>query len=667
MKTITTYLFVLLAAMSIRVQAQDFSLKYGKITNDEVAMTSYDKDTTANAVVLYKRGDAYYDYLDKGFRINYEYETKIKIFNQDGADYANVTLSLYHEQGQNLRKETISRIEAHAYNLENGKIVKTKMDKSYIFEERVSPNRKLVKFSVPAVKAGTVIEYRYKIISDFPTQLDDWGIQQSIPIIFAQYEVKIPEYFKFRFETKGYEHIKVDESPENQSFTIRNSRGQSEAVQCTARKLKFTSTDVPAMKDDNYVWCVNDFMSHVTFELDGVMFPYETYKPFTQTWEDIEKTLKESDAWGDYLRMRNPFKDEMASLPLQEMNNTEKITAIFNLLRSKLKWNESYGFIGEDVKKALKNGTGTNAEFNFILMSMLKDAGIQSYPILLSHRTRGRLPLTYPSLNKISTFIVGALDSDTTMVYIDGSIKYGTINQLPPVLMVDRARLFNPKEGGYWVNLTNVGKNSVRCAINATIGEDGTLTGKRQTAYTGVQMASYKHSFYNAKDSLEFIEKRQKNIEVTINNYQQSGMEQFSPQVREIMDFTKNSMATDDRIYLNPMIFPHITENNFTDEERKLPVEFGFPYEFRLSNALTIPEGYEIEETPENLRFSTEDGGISCLYTLQHKDGVVTVNYVLQFKKIIFSQLEYPSLKIFWEKLIEKNNEQIILKKITDA
>ncbi len=659
--TRTKLLFFLVLLPSFCINAQEFSLKYGKITSDEMNMSNYPKDTTACAVVLYKQGEVYYEFVQDNFKITYDYRYKIKILNQDGVKYANVTIPFYSEKGS-AAKERIIKLEANAYNLENNKIVKTPLEKEYIFEEQVSTEWKQTKFSIPAVKAGTVIEYRYKISSNFYHTIADWTIQQDIPVKYAYLEVRIPEYFKFTIGSKGYEHIKTEDIPINETFYLSNS-GQSMSIQSNSRQLTFISEDVPALKDEDYVWCNNDYTSQVTFELHGIQMPYDTYKPYSRSWKDIEETLRDSHYFGDHLNMRNPYKEETKNLGLENLTPSERIRTLFHFLKSKMSWNEKYGFNGDHVKQAIKNGAGNNAEFNFVLLSMLKDADIEAYPILLSRRSRGRLPLSHPSLNQINTFIIGAKDTDSTMVYLDGSIIYGDVNILPPVLMVDRARVFNTKGEGYWTDLIQIGKNSISTMTTASVNEEGIITGSRQTSYKGIYSVLYKEAFYEAKDSAAFIDKTQTEDEITINEYQHTGMEKLSDACKEVMQFEKTTMTTDDHIYLNPMVFPHITKNSFIQQERKLPVEFAFPYYFRQVIVLTIPENYEIEEIPENMKFSTEDRSINCSYNLITNKNQIQLIYSFQINRVLFTQDEYPTLRTFWETLIKKNTEQIVLKK----
>jgi len=154
----------------------------------------------------------------------------------------------------------VSRIEAYAYNLEDGKINKTKMEKSYIFEEQLNTNLKQIKFSIPSVKAGTVIEYKYNITSELYWQFADMIIQQNIPVKYAKYEVLIPEYFNYNIETRGGEFLKMEEVPSNQNFTVMGDDHLTSSVNCSSRQLTFTVNDLSALKDEPNVWCDRRFL-----------------------------------------------------------------------------------------------------------------------------------------------------------------------------------------------------------------------------------------------------------------------------------------------------------------------------------------------------------------------------------------------------------------------
>ncbi len=100
-------------------------------------------------------------------------------------------------------KENIIGLDASAYNMENGKMVRTKMKKDMVFKERLNENQMALKFSIPQVKAGTLIEYEYRLESDFFFTIDSWKAQSDIPTLYAEYDIIIPEYFKFNTDMRG--------------------------------------------------------------------------------------------------------------------------------------------------------------------------------------------------------------------------------------------------------------------------------------------------------------------------------------------------------------------------------------------------------------------------------------------------------------------------------
>lgn len=644
--------------MVSQMSAQQFSTKFGKVTDDEVSMTTYAPDTAANAVILFKNGTTMYDLLANDFKITYVVETKIKVLKSEGTEYANIQIPYYSNERNPQTKEIVSQIEAIAYNMENGQVVKTKMKKEYIFRERLSDKYMQVKFSIPSVKAGTVIEYKYKIQSDFYYQLKDWEIQDEIPVMSSNYDITIPEYFKFNFEMRGASSIKTDRKEVPMSLS---AGGQ--VIRCNASNITFQANDIPALKGDDYIWCPDDYKSQIIFELSALDFGAGGYRSFTTSWEKIDELLLEDEDFGKLLKMKNPLQDEMNALNISSLSTDQKIAVLFRFLKSKISWNEKYGLYGMDIKKSIKSGTANNAELNFILISMLREAGIRAYPVVLSRRNLGIIPYTHPSINKINTFVVGIENSDSTRVYLDGSVEDGFINTLPPVLLTDRARIISTTKGDKWVDLSAIGRNIFRSTINATIDSEGNIKGDRSISAMGQNAANYRSHFKAAKDSTEYIEKREEKFDIKMLSYSQEGMRAFSPEVKESFTFTKASSASGDFLYINPIIFAHIDENPFIQEKRQLPVDFSYPYSVRMANVFIIPEGYQIEELPKSQMLKMDNKGGDCTYRVVGSGNRIQVSYVFNIYRTLFTSEEYPMLKNFWGAISDKSSEMIVLKK----
>lgn len=101
----------------------------------------------------------------------------------------------------------------------------------------------------------------------------------------------------------------------------------------------------------------------------------------------------------------------------------------------------------------------------------------------------------------------------------------------------------------------------------------------------------------------------------------------------------------------------------FTDVERNLPLEMPYQEEYSLSVILRIPEGYTVDELPKSTSINSEDGQSICRYYSAVNQQTVSIKYVFKQNKLLYLSTEYPSLKKFFETIVEKNNEMLVLKK----
>lgn len=644
------------------INAQWSNYKFGKISKQELEMTRYPNDTAASAVVLYHDGQTYYQTFNNQFRIVTEISKRIKILKPEGVDVANISFRLACSRSA---CDVYEKLEANAYNLENSKVVRSRLDKKYIFEEKASDYLKLVKFAIPNAVAGTVIEYKYTVISPFYYNIPTWFFQSEIPVQHARYEVLIPEYFQYNIESKGYEHINVRETAENQTFSFRTERGASNTpLNCTSRKIVYQMSDIPALKDDNHVWFVRDFMSSIRFELIGTRFPNDFYRPYAQTWENVDKTISENSDFNSYISRSNPYRREMNTLLGNITDEKEKISAILQFVKEKIEWDGYYALISNPAE-AIRTGKGDNAQINYVLMSVLNDAGFKTCPVLLSRRSRGRLPMTYPSLDQLNTFVVMVTDSKGNNYFVDGSSKYAGLNMIPTDLLVDRARIYNKDISEKWIDLTTIGRNITVNNINASLSNDGLMQGTYSSIYNCQPALSMKNMFNNLKDSVEYVEELSNSLKVKIEDLKYEGIKSLtSEQITREIKFSKTNSEPGEFIYINPLIFTHISNNDFIQSNRKLPIEFNYPYSYRINCKLRLPENYKVEEMPASGRMSLNNNAGTFTYIIQNTDGVLEISYRVDINQTIFPHTDYESLKNFFAEIVSKNNAMVVLKKI---
>ena len=475
--TLCTYLFLCIS-YALAQQSDPVlkpNLKYGKPTKEELSLTTYAPDTTATAVCLLHQGKTYFTYNDF-FKLHTEQVIRVKILKSQGTSYADVAIPYYSPTDTHKEADRIEKLDGASYNLENGKIVKTALTSDLISDERVDPNIKVLKFSLPAVKAGTVIEYRYMTTTSY-IEIPNWYMQQEIPVVYNQYEITIPLVYIFNIESRGSDLIKTDKKQATMHASNYGPDGAGSAdvffVKCD--QLTFTSENLPAIKQkEDYCWCPEDYKVQISFDMQGTNFPGQEYRPISKKWSDIEKRLMniEYEPFGQLMSMTNPFREDAKRDFSSDMTTNQKIITAFKVLRKNLAWDGTYRLYGINPSKVLKEKKGSNADLNFVLISILKDFGFSAYPVVISHRSAGILPINYPSIQKLNTFVVAVYDQDNNKyIYLDSSMEIPTLNVLPLELTVSQAYMLGSPETEEinWLDLTNLTNSAVLITNEAAI------------------------------------------------------------------------------------------------------------------------------------------------------------------------------------------------------
>ena len=655
-----TYLLAIMLCFIFLFQVQEShsQSKYGNATMDELNMTVYPKDTTASAVILLKKGDLRFIFSELyGFQFEYAIQVKIKILKTEGLDWCNQEIS-YYETNRST-KEQINGLSGTTYNLEDGKITKTKLAKEFITDEDIDNTLKVKKFSMPAAKVGSVIEYKYTIVSDYYYNLRDFRFQESIPIAYVNFEAKIPEYFRYNINYQGYANLKSSKEPDNESFHIRYKddygRLQATTVRCNAETLKSEGFNIPAMKREAYLWTINDYITQVSFELKSIQMPYSMTENKSSSWESIDKDIL-SSSLGSNMKKADLFKEEIA----KGETTLKRAKEIQDMVKYRVKWNDKRAIVPGNLKDALKNGIGSSADVNFLLINALKAGGFDAFPVILSTRPNGRLPISHHSITAFN-YVITALKIDSLMYYTDASAKYGDWNLLPEKCMVPQARIMS-ESGGRWVNLSNVSNGSVLKTAKFTFNESkyiGTIADTRK----GNAAYDLKVSYYNHKNKEDFIESLAKRTNCKIDSFSVSAIDDTSAPIK--MEYTQIADASlgDDFLYINPMMEKHIAENPFQREKREYPVEFDYLTNYLQIVDIDIPEGYVVDELPQAAKLVLNDNDIVLTYRLAQTGNAIKLHYQFQLKKLTFLPEEYESLKDFYAKIVAKNSEQIVLKK----
>jgi hypothetical protein len=106
-----------------------------------------------------------------------------------------------------------------------------------------------------------------------------------------------------------------------------------------------------------------------------------------------------------------------------------------------------------------------------------------------------------------------------------------------------------------------------------------------------------------------------------------------------------------------------LQSNPFKVEKREYPVDFGSPLEKVYICKLTVPDTYGVDELPQSKIFVLPGNGAKFLYNVSNTGNLVTITSTIQINKNLFIQTEYSGLREFYNHVVAKQAEQIVLKK----
>ncbi|UPT69504.1 MAG: transglutaminase-like domain-containing protein [Flavobacterium sp. JAD_PAG50586_2] len=381
-------------------------------------------------------------------------------------------------------------------------------------------------------------------------------LQEAIPIDDIELKVEHSDRYYYSKSVTGYFTPQMTEEKFND---INSNFIQNRFIY----KLK----NVPAFKDEGFVNNVDNYRSRVRYELASVKNNLGVTENISTDWETVVKKVYENEYFGDELKRTGYFEKDIDVILNGITNEEQKINVIFDYVKSKMTWNDEYGFTCDDgVRKAYMAKKGNVAEINLMLTAMLRYAGFDASPILMSTRSYG---LTFfPSLTAFN-YVISGIESNGKIILLDATNK----NALPDVLPIRDLNWFGRiiRKNGSAAQIDLMPKSNSKdiVSIIAKINESGEVTGKIRDQYFDYNAFVFRDVNANvSKDNyIEKLEKDHQGLE--IGQYEVQNISDLTKPVVENYDFTTTNAVEiiGDKMYLSPFLFFAKTENPFKQEK----------------------------------------------------------------------------------------------------
>jgi transglutaminase-like putative cysteine protease len=649
--------FALFIALSVQIlcdiKAQTYTHEFGKYSGEDFKLARYEKDTTAEAVVIYDIGKTYFQQTDEGFKMIFERSTKIKIFKKSGIKWAQVEIP-YYEKDNDL--EQIVELSGNTYNFENGSVRITALNSENTYVEKINENWFLKKFAMPDIKEGSVFEVRYKISSPYFSNFRSWEFQREIPVLYSEYTTKMIPFYEYTYILQGAS--KLD------SFKKYEETGMEE----TFRTLKYHNLDyefimkeVPAFKDESFITSPEDYIIKLDFQLSAFHSPEGTTEQILTTWPKLIDHLLDDSDFGRYLKVsQKKAKEILSSMQIDTKSPKEKAEIIENYVKLNYNWDGFQSkYASKSVKDFLKTKTGNSADINLFLTGLLREAGVDAYPAIISTRDNGKIKLDYP-LVTFFNYVIAIIKIDDKYLTLDATEPLSNFAEIPTRCLNDRGLIIQ-KDKVEWISYVGNSLSLISYSLDIYPNNlSDTIPINFKIVSKGYDALNLRKKYYDGVKKLK--------SELSIENFVFSDSLSVANLTEKAKQFEINfnifvlADKVEDKIIIAPFYNMPINTNPFTQPLRTYPIDMVYKRMRYFTSTIHIPEGYKIFSKPENMFVDNDLVRIRYNTEMIDKDKLKVAG-IYEFKKDVYSIFNYVELKSYFNKIIDKFNDKVILVK----
>ncbi|TPG38875.1 DUF3857 domain-containing protein [Flavobacterium pectinovorum] len=624
---------------NITTKAQNSEL--GKVTIADLEQKLNPADSSAVATILFSKGIVKIGSDGSSESI---FQRRIKIYKKEGYEWSDVQVTFPAGKSSNL-----SITDVYTYNLINGKMVKSKLKEEGAFIDKTNKRYWIKKITFPDVKEGSILEY--KVRKQGGLYIEDWNFQEDIPVNYSEFRTIIPDAVSFKKNVKGFYAPKVT----NQ---IANTYGYM------ARETIYVVQNLTAMKDEDFVSNVDNYRSGISHEIESIQVPGQFSHSFSTDWPTVVKTIYQFEDFGPELNKTGYFEDDLNLLLKAKVNPDEKIKAIFDYVKSTVKWNNYVGYeCDKGVRKAYKEKTGNCADINLMLTAMLRYADLKANPVLISTRSNG-IPF-FPTINAFN-YVITSVETPTGNVLLDATDKFSTIGILPLRDLNWTGRLIRKDGTSDEVDLVPKKMSSDLVTMCYDIDQKGEVLGKIRRQYSEYTALEFRNIVDEEKEDVYLEKLENENNKIEISDYKRTSEKELLLPILETFSFagTNLSEVIGEKIYITPMLFLLEDKNPFKQEVREYPVDFGYPFLDKYNITIQIPEGFVVETLPAPAILNMEDNLGSFKFNIAANGNALQLSIAHQINEAIVSTEKYEMLKEYYKGMIAKETEKIVLKRI---
>ena len=601
----------------------DDKIKFGTVSDEEMDMTVYEHDSSANAVILYNMGK--FDKRDYKFTRH----VRVKILNKSGLSWGNWVFNT----------RSSSNFKVYVFNKIGDEIKRDKIDQSSIYKEEVVDDFYIYKVFAENVKVGSIIDIEYSFLG-FPFE---WRFQDLIPTKHSELIIEDSDFFVFEKSHYGFEPIQ----------TIGPNHWKAE--------------NMPAFQIEPYLSHYSNYLSKFEFEMTKISVPGWYYREFSTSWEKIGERLTEFDRFGAAMRQMGYLNGMAKELKDSDLPVIEKINIAYQYIKDNIKWNGSNSiYVSGSYRNNFSNDhNGNSAEVNLALVSLLNKADINAYPVVLSTRDNGLLMSFRPSLSKLN-YVVCYVKFGELELLLDATQEELVPGILPKKCLNGKGWLVD-KSYGFWVDLLGSNKLKSKQYVQIAMNDEGNFEAT-------VRNDNYDYAYLNWVDDVKehdngktyeaHLKDEFPDIDILEYIIKKDNKKALNSSESLVIDITNQVDDLGDEYIINPHVMAKYASNPFQSENRKYPVDINNIIDESTTVVVQIPQGYTAKDIPESINIKGLNDALSFVFLSQVVGSNVNINCKIEVTRTVFTEDEYHIVKSFFSEISKKFNESINLQKI---
>ncbi|RYD55691.1 MAG: DUF3857 domain-containing protein [Sphingobacteriales bacterium] len=630
-----------------------------EVIQQNIGKTSYEKFPDAAAVILYEKGTLEITKITNGYEQTFRSHRIVKILKPGAFELANVS-EVYQDNSQ--FSSYPGDIMGVTYNIEGGKIIKTPLAKTNIYHQKINESFREFKFALPAVKEGSIIEYIHEVKSDLSLVAPSWMFQNDHPTLNSEYELITPFGFQYVYVTQATPRFKEYSSMKD--VTADSIR----AYKVTTEKYRSISTlwgrkDLPVLIAEPYISTEINHIERIDIQLSAINFTGNRLSSdyaAINSWATFNDQI--SERYTKYYGGKNSFIDNSVKQEISGLATAyDKAKRLFNYVRASYYCTDTITPVYRTaLEQIYKNKAGNAAELNLLLIAMLRKAGLNSSPVLLSTIGNLKADPIYPLLDRFN-HLVCVVKIDGKDYFLDAAGKNNPFGLLPLYCYNGYARIIGKDSAGIMLDARKVKERNVSTVTIDSINSKGYYLSTSH--YIGMHRSRSLRNFANGD-----IEKLKQHLEQLLGGEDQfvSGLEVLyfdNPDTNLVVKANtgKHFKEPISRLYFDLDYIKIFTDNPFVAMTRHLPVEFLSQVEEVYVLKATLPPTVEPEELPKPSLITYEENKMTFRHLIGYdKDSrQLSVNTKFQANETTFPVEGYETIRKFFEKMIQEINHTV--------